>query len=313
LTAARCSEQEFIATLERHGTKKTAKILDIDETSVRQRRRRLEKNLGIMITVPGLRNDRVPSEAEGRLHTKIWDGCAIIGSDAHFWPGVTNPAFEAMLILAKKLQPKIVIMNGDALDFPKISRHARIGWEDEPEVYAEIIAGQENLTRLEAAAPNAERYWPLGNHDARFETRLSNDAPDYANIYGFHLKDHFPYWRPCESVWFNEAVVVKHRYRGGVHAVWNNVVHAGKTIVTGHLHNLQVRPYNDYNGIRWGVDTGTLANPYGPQFEYMEDNPRNWRSGFIVLFFEQGELRWPQVCHIISDERAEFRGESFEI
>ena len=310
---SRCSEQEFIYTLEKHGTEKTASILGVTSANVRARRRRIEKNIGRVIIAPGVRGNRVASNAEGRLHTKVWDGCIIVGSDAHFWPGITTTAFRAMLLLAKKLQPKIIIKNGDVLDFPRISRHAKIGWEDTPEVCAEIIAGQEQLTKLEAAAPNAERYWPIGNHDVRFESRLSNDAPDYAHVHGMHLKDHFPAWRPCESVWVNDSVVIKHRYKGGLHAVWNNVVHAGKTICTGHLHNLQVRPYNDYNGIRWGIDTGTLADPYGPQFEYLEDNPRNWRSGFIVLFFEKGELRWPQTCHVVREGKAEFRGESFDV
>jgi hypothetical protein len=102
----------------------------------------------------------------------------------------------------------------------------------------------------------------LGNHDARFENRLAANAPQYEQVHGFSLKDHFPAWRPCWAVW-NGSTVIKHRYKGGVHATHNNTVNSGVNIVTGHLHSLKVTPFDDYNGTRYGVDTGTLADPQG--------------------------------------------------
>jgi hypothetical protein len=61
---------------------------------------------------------------------------------------------------------------------------------------------------------------------------------------------------------------------GGFH---NATLWAGRNIITSHLHSLKVTPFSDYNGARFGVDTGTLANPYSEQFNYQEDNPRNHR------------------------------------
>jgi hypothetical protein len=49
----------------------------------------------------------------------------------------------------------------------------------------------------------------------------------------------------------------KHRMKGGIHAAHNNTLHAGTTMVTGHLHSVKVTPFSDYNGTRWDVDTGT--------------------------------------------------------
>src|SRR6185436_20343423 len=126
----------------------------------------------------------------------------------------------------------------------------------------------------------------FGNHDALFETRLATVAPEYARVHGVHLKDHFPRWKPCWSVWINNDVVVKHRWANGVHAVYNNTLRSGKTFITGHLHSLKVTPWSDYTGTRYGVDCGTLAEPYADQFiRYTEGNPLNWRSGFILLTF----------------------------
>jgi hypothetical protein len=87
-------------------------------------------------------------------------------------------------------------------------------------------------------------------------------------------------------------------------------------MVTGHLHSLKVTPYDDYNGTRWGVDTGTLAAKEGEQFvDYTEDNPRNWRSGFAVLTFHKGRLLWPEVVNVRDEEagEVEFRGRTYAV
>jgi len=83
----------------------------------------------------------------------------------------------------------------------------------------------------------------------------------------------------------------------------------GLTMVTGHLHRLAVTPWADYTGRRWGVDTGTLADPLGPQFEYLENNATPWCSGFAVLTFKDGKLLPPELCEVI-DGVAYFRGEA---
>ena len=138
---------------------------------------------------------------------------------------------------------------------------------------------------------------------------MATAAPELANVTGVHLKDHFPDWSPCWSVWINDNVVVKHRFKGGIHAPHNNTLWSGKTIVTGHLHSQKVHPITDYNGTRWGVDTGCMADTYGPQFtDYMEDNPRSWRAGFGVFTFEDGELIDPELVRVWDETKVAFRG-----
>jgi hypothetical protein len=257
-----------------------------------------------------------PARHPHRIILDIEDGIVPIGSDAHYWPGIITTAHRALVRFCREHESKIpaVIMNGDSVDGARISRHPPIGWETRPELVAELDACKERKGEIERVAPNAERIWTLGNHDSRFETRLATVAPEYARIHGVHLKDHFPNWRPAWSVWINDDVVIKHRYKGGVHATHNNTLAAGKTMVTGHLHSLKVTPLTDYNGTRWGVDTGTLAEPEGPQFlDYTEDGPKNWRSGFVVLTFHRGKLLWPEIVHVIGDGEVEFRGRVFSV
>ena len=163
-------------------------------------------------------------------------------------------------------------------------------------------------------APNARRIWSLGNHDARFETRLATVAPEYADVHGVHLKDNFPKWEPCWATFINSDIVVKHRFKSGIHAPHNNTMWAGRTIVTGHLHSQKIMPLSDYNGTRWGVDAGTMADPYGPQFyNYTEMNPLNWRSGFCLLTIVKGRLLMPELIWVSGPGTVQFRGREWSV
>jgi hypothetical protein len=318
----RCSEGEFIELLEKLGAAAAARKLGLSERAIHSRRRRLEKNNRILIKVP-------PSSSSGKIsptamledhparrQVKLKDGVILVGSDSHYWPNIISTAHRAFVHFNRELKPNVVIKNGDELDFPRISRHAPIQWENQPSVVMEIEAATDRLHEITEANKNAEYYWPLGNHDARYETKLATVAPEYAKVKGVHLKDHFPRWKPCWSVWINDDVVIKHRWANGIHAVYNNAVRSGKTMVTGHLHSLKVTPWSDYTGTRFGVDCGTMADPYGPQFEgYMEDNARNWRSGFVVLTFNNSKLLWPELVHVIDEKNGlvEFRGKVIKV
>jgi hypothetical protein len=245
-----------------------------------------------------------------RKHINVTNGVVLVGSDAHYWPGIRSTAHRAFCKFAADLKPSAVILNGDAFDGGSISRFPRIGWDSKPTVQQELEACRTFMSEIEEASRTKNLYWPLGNHDSRFETFLASKAPEFQGVDGFHLKDHFPLWIPCWSVWINDSVVVKHRMRSGLHAPHNNTMWAGKSIVTGHLHSLKTMPISDYNGTRFGVDCGTMAEVGGPQFvDYLEDSATNWRSGFAVLTFWNGRLLWPELAHVIEDGKVEFRGQ----
>lgn len=316
MSAPRVSEADFIQLFEEHGAAGTARILGITERNVYGRRQRLEEALRREIKAPLRRRERIErAEIPGRIHLDIEDGVVLVGSDAHYWPGIISTAHRAFVRACKELAPKAVIMNGDVLDGASISRHPPIGWEKKPSLIQEIETCQERLGEIEQAAGKARRIWTLGNHDSRLETRIATVAPEFARVKGVHLNDHFPEWESAWSCWINDTVVIKHRIRNGVHAAYMNTLHAGKSTVTGHLHSLKVTPHTDYQTYtRYGVDCGTLADIYGPQFnDYCEDGPRSWRSGFAVLTFRRGRLMWPEVVAVVEEGIVEFRGKEWMV
>lgn len=317
----KATDEEFIEAYKRlKSTAKVTAFFKMSRRAILNRRRRVEKRWGIKLET-GQPNGIVAKERKQALHEyrarlqwKIEDGVVLVGSDAHYWPGYISAAHRGFLALIKKLKPSAIILNGDMLDGPSISRWPRIGWEHRPSVRQELEVVKERLDEIEALAPNTRKAWTLGNHDSRYELRLANEVPEYEGVKGLTLKEHFPAWLPAWSVWINNEVVVKHRYKGGIHATRNNTLNAGKTIITGHLHSLKVTPFSDYAGTRFGIDCGTMADVYGPQFEgYLEDSPRDWRSGFVVLTFRDGRLCWPEIVPVLDEDHIEFRTEAIRV
>ncbi len=315
MSAKKISDQEFIDLWNEHQSiTKIAAVTGMDLRGLKRRRNSLEIAKNIK-----LRQIHIDAHAiERKIDLGIKNGTVIVFSDAHFWPGIRSTAFKGLLYAIGVYAPTAVIANGDIFDGASISRHARIGWDKSPSVIEELKACQACMSEIEevakAARHNVRLLWPLGNHDARFETFLAANAPQFEHTTGFKLSDHFQKWKKCWSVWLNEKVVVKHRNKGGIHATHNNTVQSGVTMVTGHLHSLKVTPYVDYNGVRYGVDTGTLADIYGPQFEnYLEQNPVNWRSGFAILTFVNGVLLIPELVMVHTQDTIQFRGEVIDV
>lgn len=293
------------------GAAKLSKLLNISVRNVYDRRKRLEEKIDKPICAPEYRNSttRYESAYPKRIPLEVENGVVIIGSDAHYWPGIVSTAHRGFIHLIKELKPAAVILNGDVFDGARISRHPPIGWADKPTIKQELDTVDERTEEIRKAAVGSRLFWLLGNHCQRFENRLAMQAAEFKDVDGFSLKDHFPFWTLGISLWINDCVAIKHRMKGGIHATHNNTLWAGMSTVTGHLHSLKVTPFSDYNGTRYGVDTGTLAEPYGEQFDYTEDNVSNCRSGFIVLTFHEGRLLWPEVCRVVDENHVEFRGQ----
>jgi hypothetical protein len=318
MAVAMHSEGQIISAIENSASMlEASKQLGIHVSALYKRRKRLESKMKEPLQGPN-DNFQMKNRLEATTHPKIknlgiLNGTVIVFSDAHFWPGIYSTAYKGLLWAITELKPTAVIANGDIFDGAGISRHPRIGWSKSPSVIEELKACTICMGEIEETAKkarhNVKLMWPLGNHDARFETFLASNAPQYEHVQGFSLRDHFPSWEACWSVWLNDDTIVKHRFKGGIHATHNNTMWSGKNIVTGHLHSLKVTPFSDYNGVRYGIDTGTLAEPYGPQFEdYTEQGPLNWRSGFAVLTFVNGRLLLPELVTTHDPDSIEFRG-----
>jgi len=310
---AKHTDKEFIKTWnELKSASAVSKKLKIELRAVYFRRRALENKYKIRLIADHVSApEYYVRDHMSRMDVDIDDAVIFVGSDAHYWPNEISVAHQAFVKLIKKHKPDIVVMNGDAVDGSSISRYPKASWATVkiPTVKEELEAVADRLYEIEKVAGNAKLIFTLGNHDMRFESKLANLAPEYEGIAGFSLKDHFPRWLFCMSIMLNKNLMIKHRYNNGIHGVYNNTVKAGTSMVTGHLHRLQAIIFSDYNGTRWGIDTGTLAETDGDHMGYGEDNPKNHCSGFAVLTIRNGRLIQPEFCAVL-DGIAYFRGQA---
>lgn len=317
---SKLSDEDFALIWNKLGEAElVAKATGLTVRAVYRARTRAEQALGIILPVHNPKADRsgrnkLNLEKVGhRRVMQIKSGMAVIFSDAHFWPGERSTAFSALVDFIKLYNAdiKLIVCNGDAFDGAKISRHSPAQWQNLPDVADELDTCKERLAEIEYAAPEtAPLVWCMGNHDSRFSARLAQMAPEYVRVLGTDLPDHFPAWDHCWSLEINEHTMVKHRWHNGIHATWNNTLKGGRNVFTGHLHRLMVTPVTDWNGRRYGIDTGTLSD-FGPtteKFNYGEDNPFNWASGFAVATFdEKGMLLPPELVTVING-KAYWRG-----
>lgn len=228
----------------------------------------------------------------------------IIGSDFHIWDEQPTLIFQAFCKVAKIVKADGIIMNGDVIDGARISRHPQLRESHAPKIDKEIEAAKKLLGMI----PKTKyRLWTVGNHDIRIDNYVAQNAGELSG-YIISLQEHFPDWNMAYAFDINQTEV-RHRFRGGIHSAWNNSLHSGVNILTGHTHQLQITAVRDRNGTRYGVETGMLADPFGPQFEYTEGAPGRWQQGFIVLSFDDdGYMLPPEICEMVRG-RPVFRGD----
>lgn len=309
------TEDDFMYLYHKHGPHEMRRQTGLSMSAIHQRRRRIESKYGPLRAPKDCPNGIKVQSSPQRRHYDCLNGVVIIGSDAHICrDGPWTTAQRAFLKFIKELKPRIVIANGDVLDLAAISRHDPLQWEDTPPVIKELEAAQKFMAAIEDAAPsNCKFAWPAGNHDARFQARLAKVAPEYSGVRGTRLKDHFsPKWEPCYSAFINNDVVVKHRLPSGQNLKLA-VMKAGRHIVIGHHHAHHVQAFTNYSGTWYGMDAGMLADPQAEAFSYTEDNPMDWRAGFGVLTFHNGQLLPPELVTVWSKHEVVWRGQIIRV
>lgn len=323
MPAAKLTDAQLIEAFRRFGSPdEIARQYDISVRQIYRRRNEIEAKHGIILA--SHQNDKtgrqkVELPKQGLRQLANVTGTVIVFGDCHWWPGQPkSTAHRALLEILQDLRPSMIVANGDLLDLPSSSRHPPLGYGTQPthDVAQEIGVCREYLSEIEALAPkDCILIWNLGNHDIRLAAKLAAVAPELAALKGARLEDHFPAWAFGISLMVNGNVMIKHRPpKGGIHSAWGSVVASGlDAIVCNHLHQLKVTPFTTYRPRRaYGVDSGCLADfgPAMPQFDYTEDAPVGWASGFAVLHInEDGTVLPPELCEVIAG-RAYWRGQA---
>ncbi len=319
MTASAHSRDEFAAIWREEGGSvvKIAQRLNMAEAVIYKRRRRMESE---GFSLPG--NEDCASPGGGitpwayprQIETTVGDGLILAFGDLHSVPldrrEAETPAMRMMLawLADHGANVRLLLCMGDVLDGASIGRHPPLGWKDQPSIADEIGAGVHDLDRIAALAPHAERLFVVGNHDERFDRTLAQQAKEFRAVTGMRFQDHFQRWRMAWSVRINGDIVATHKRHGGVHAAHNNAMKSGGAhVVTGDTHRLTSLVQTGLMGPIYGVETGTLSDPHGPQFEYTRGLDPNWQPGFAVLPIIGGELHRPYTVSVFDAPKPRVR------
>lgn len=222
------------------------------------------------------------------LAANIKTGEVLIGSDIHF-PYQDDKAVKAFRNYCKSLQPALIILNGDLLDFYKLSRFSKSPEGKNPA--EEIEMCRSFLSGLRKDCPNSAIYYTIGNHETRLAKYILDNAPQIAclvdNVFNIIRTDEFNV-KGCASLTLNDTFVFKHGTRlgnkSGLSAIKELEAHY-LSGATGHTHRL-ARFSTRKSGRRFvWFETGCLCylNP-----EYMMN--ADWEQGFVKLLFTNGKL-----------------------
>ena len=270
----------------------------------------VEDMLGIKLPSlnPKHKADNFPTTAERIEHKERYS--VVIFSDGHFWPNQTAAPFWILLKVLEEVKPDYVIDNGDSFDGATVSRFAKSTFEHLPTLAEEYECVTHHLGMVKEASGKAKLLRNVGNHDLRFEGKLASNLPEMEGMPGMTTHELFPDWSHNYAVVLNGHTYIKHNWKGGMYAAANNTKQSGVNFISAHSHRLLCYPYTDFTGTRYGIECGTLADIYGPQFSYSCDDPRNWQQGFVVLTVD-GDKIYPELVEV-NDGKAIFRGKEYK-
>jgi hypothetical protein len=206
---------------------------------------------------------------------------------------------KALLTLCKELKPKLVFCGGDAVDGDTISRwDPTRGHHKRFSVREELDTVREHFSALDAVLGKTPRGWTLGNHDVRLSRFVAVKAPELMDMPGMRLEEWAPKWPLSWTIAVNPGtagmLIVRHRNQAGM--LHLQAQKAGCHYAHGHLHRLNDSVMPTFNGKRYSIDCGSLADSDSEGFDYMEGNVPHVQ-GFAVLTYHAGQLLKPEFCY----------------
>jgi hypothetical protein len=210
-------------------------------------------------------------------------------------------SWDAVLSFISYYKPQRIIANGDMHDLYTVSR-----WFKNPtrvdSLQDEIDAGRDaNLALRKAAGKNTEIIMNFGNHEFRWDSYISENAPMFRSLRDLKFEEAFG---------LNAAKIIPNRGKQGKYARYNlgpiQVGHfevardsaatekslfiaKGTNIVASHSHRKGQYFHTNADGTTYNaVGTGCLCDP--DQQEYVEDP--NWQHGFVLVENIVGKKRF---------------------
>jgi len=284
-------EQEFIRRGEQLSRKKLSDALQINDNTAKLLLFALE-NRDIIRLQPVSFDITEPYQTE------------LLIADLHI-PFQDDLAVQSVLDYADRLQPDIITILGDLLDFYKISVFVKN--PTRKSVKEEIKETRQFLEDLRHRFPKARIIYAQGNHEERWQRYIMKNANEIydlvddlletkLNLKGLNIEYITQPFR-IGKLWHLHG----HERSGGSYApeyitnvMWKYI---HDHFIVGHFHRAQDKTFKRIDGKNyWGGAVGYLAK----ELDYARLN--NWTQGFAVIRYNQDGSFKAELRRIVDGE-----------
>lgn len=264
------------------------------------------------------------------LRTATGEKVLVVMSDLH--SQFLDPfAWAVAKDVLKMTDPDVVVLNGDVVDFPAVSRHTRMPGAANLRIQDEIdFTKKEIFAEVRRICPNAMVFWHIGNHEHRLVRYLADSASEIADLrclqfdklfgvddYEIAMVFNGNFMAPRqdqrdENVKKNYKIyygcyAATHGTNCGKMASAEQMVPYGMSGTSGHTHRPQFycQPTLACPTATW-MSTGMMAG-YAVGQHYVTD-PSQWLMGLGVATINPAKQIANQVPVIIYEDWATFAG-----
>jgi hypothetical protein len=215
-------------------------------------------------------------------------------------------ALTATLDHGDTINPNVILLNGDTLDFHRLSR-----FQKDPrarDAKSEIDRCNELLDAIDERFPKARKIFKCGNHDERYDSYIASCAPEIYKLVS-------------ELASLDQLLELKNR--GWDYVAEKRPIYAGKlTILHGHeLPQAMIGPVNAARGLFLRTKASALVSHHHQVSEHSEPDIRNklittWSLGCLCELHPMYARfnKWAHGAAAVEFDRSgEFKVHNFRI
>lgn len=236
---------------------------------------------------------------EMRGHTPFTEPATIIVMNDHQIPFHDTRSIAAVHEYVKDVQPTLIIILGDMLDFPGLTTKFLRKQTERGRVVQDIQIARELLLDLKEKSPFSRLIYIEGNHEARLRKYILERAEELEGLTSGPLS--LPSLLNIPDMEYIGPYGEHFEYRGFLftHGTFATTYAAAKELSTwwtsgmsGHTHHLQVHAHSDWRGAHAWYSNMCLCYTHGkkmpPGTREGEHNLQNWQQGFSTIQFGEG-------------------------
>ena len=247
----------------------------------------------------------------------VTDKTLVAMFDQHLDPlNRPHPSFELAMQCTYDIQPDIIILGGDWLEFASMSI-----WEQNKSLLMEgrrykleIEMGKHHLLELRRHCPDAKIYFFEGNHEYRVRRYVEQDAKVAGlidvrtdlNVDGLNME-----WVPFNKIIRIGKLCFLHGEKWNKFFAQATLNIIGQSCMFGHAHRYQVWTqrlrFDQEPNIAIGVPALTAQNPTWKRGQHTD-----WMNGFAVVEYREGGFFNAHVLPIVGNSFS-YNGKSWKL